>query len=107
MVQLSGNIAFLLNARKMMTNDWKRIQAKSYAEAGVWLAIEQWEAQPHTSMSFSFPLNDGSAGVTLKGINQLEIRSEGRVPPYYVDRLFVLYEPSSRKVLTWSHVVGF
>lgn len=107
MVQLSGSLAVLLNSRKMMSNDLNRLQAKSYAEAGVWLAIEQWELKPQTSMSFTFALNEGSASVTVKGMDQLEIRSEGRVPPFYIDRLSVSYEPSTGKILTWKRVVGW
>ncbi|RXT13643.1 hypothetical protein EIZ39_05690 [Ammoniphilus sp. CFH 90114] len=108
MIQLTGSMTFLVNTRTVMVNDMKKLQARSCAEAGVWLAIEKWENEADGQLGFIASLSEGITSVSLRVRDDqyLEIRSEGRVPPYYRDRLLVYYDIENQKITKWNRERG-
>jgi Tfp pilus assembly protein PilX len=96
-----GSLPFFSTSHRMIENEWGKWQATSNAEAGIDLAIEEWE-NVNSVNEHSYSLVNGSAHVSITDLGEtLNIISVGEASSGFQAVISVIYEKKSKKIVHW------
>ena len=104
LLYLSESVPRVLSSRQSLQAEWGKLQAERNAEAGIFLAMEDWNQNLVPFSGKSYALSSGMAQVTVKKQSDIviQITSNGSYDTQYKDKIIALYDTKQIRWIDWT-----